>query len=866
MARVDAHSHTVLFCMSTHMSDGRVCTEQDTTATDPEELLISDSMSTDEAVDSMLHHGISIFPNLLQENTSQALRDTIIEFNTIEENFFVLGKKARYSYGIRVEQHPAVRQAIHEIVTHPVLQPALRQVLGDEPSIYKFHAITSTAGAPEQNFHWDVIPQKSAAMYARSFMPIYSLFLPLQNTTRAMGSTDICPGTHICTGGTKFCQRTAFRASGRADNWPAGYGALMNQQMTHRGRKHVDETPGSERVLFILAFTPRPRVGNHVQELETRGLSLGGSYATHWSQWGFTTADLADNWRRMQNPWKILRSLGLYKTTAAAKWGWDYVTMVLIRIANGDFLNIKKLQKAIREGAFSYIPEFLRPELREDESDGFAWYYFASDAVVNAKQFLEKLCKIVAGVYVLGSIGLMALGGRKLSKRTVASNSVRMLLIPAAVYALYMGLNYRIASSPWARHIKTGKLYQLSTNYRGPRLPAVLPTESDVLITDDYQSDYLASYTRLLDIAHPGNKAWNDMLANYARGYDRTLSESLKTQLSDSLVQWNIHQNQGRILTKNHENQWAQLTDPMARDFVHKQLMRDDNKFVDAALRQLDYLVSETKFGTWRDTALHMTHIPTLLRSLERKILKWPASAVVAMPKPDVRGLVVRPQPAVSSSPAPTAREFLVGTRRNAIPPPPAIEEPFPGAWLKVGDEVEGRYKSQHNEWYRGTIMRARGHQATWDVLYHDGDKDFRLCRQCVRPFAEYQVGEVVDHAHEANTDDWRTARILAVHGDNTYDIEHLTDDRIIVRGLQTKTGIRRFKTEEEYASDGPFWLGEQVEARWYDEEGEDPDEHDGKWYLGTIVNVNGDDTYGVEYDDGDYESQLPGSEIQSLS
>ena len=266
--------------------------------------------------------------------------------------------------------------------------------------------------------------------------------------------------------------------------------------------------------------------------------------------------------------------------------------------------------------------------------------------------------------------------------------------------------------------------------------------------------------------------------------------------------------------------------------------------------------MSETKFGTWRDTAMHLTHIPSLLRSLERRIVQLPEKSAVELPKPDVRGLV-RPQPMVSSPAVRPSEPSLAN--RSGIPPPPEIVEPFLGAWLKVGDEVEGRYQSKHNEWYRGIITRARGHQAKWDVVYHDDDKDFRLCRQCVRPFDGYREGEELDHAVDGNADNWRAARILTVHGDDTYDIELVNDDQI-VRGVQTKTDFRRFKTDEEYESDGPFWLGEQVEAQWYDEE------QGAKWYLATIVNVNGDDTYGVEYFDGDYERHKPSSLIRSLS
>jgi hypothetical protein len=158
---------------------GRVCTEADLTAATPEEITITPDMTTDDAVNMMLRHGVSIFPDLLTEETARELRETILEYNQIEDNFYVISKNYRWSYGIRVEQSPIVRQAIHEITTNPTLKSGLEGIMGAAPAIYKFHAITSVCGAAAQGFHWDVVPQKSSAMYARSFAPIYSLFVPV---------------------------------------------------------------------------------------------------------------------------------------------------------------------------------------------------------------------------------------------------------------------------------------------------------------------------------------------------------------------------------------------------------------------------------------------------------------------------------------------------------------------------------------------------------------------------------------------------------------------------------------------------------------------------------------------------------------
>ena len=851
---------------------GRVCNENDQTANSPEEIMISRDMTSDDAVESMLKHGISIFPNLLKPETAADLRETIIEHNHIENNFHVLQPEQRYSYGIRVEQHSSVRQAIHEISTHPVLQPVMKKMIGEHQAVYKFHAITSDYGADDQDFHWDVVPQSSAALFARSFVPIYSLFIPLQNTTADMGSTEICPGTHICTAGTRFCRKTAFRASGQADNWSAGTGALMNQQLTHRGRAHINPDSGP-RVLFILAFTPTPR-HDHPHQLETRSLSLGGSYATHWTQWGHTEFDLQDSWKRMKMPWKLLRSLGVYKPKDAA-WGWDWITSILIQVANDAYYHRDELEEYIEAGGFAPMPNHLLPDMPDERyTRGRAWYTFVIELIENCREYLQKLVRRVLFTYVglaLGCHGYQLLNrqrtGKELAKFSIFT-VVRVILMLAIVSGLYYHVSQSIASTPWAAKIRSRKLYQLSHNFRGPHLPnSVLPLEQDVLLMDDMQSEYLASYTRLYDIAHPGNAAWREMVSKNAGGYSNW-NNSMRRQLRDRLYLWN-RQKQSRILLKNHLNQWAEMTREMADEFVHNLLMSQDIPIINHTLRHWDYLWSETKFGPWRDTQLHETYIPALLNSLKERILGVIDRNETTALKP-ARSIVpsFRVHTYLAQIPATKQRTTTTCGRNNGIPPIETnISEPFVGAWLRVGDDVEGRYRGEHNEWYRGRIIGASAFDATWTVEYYDGEQDSYLCRYCVRPFRDYQVGEVVEYM-ATEKDDWHEARIAAVKYDEhydavQYDFFHLaTDDEVRARYGIIPSDMRRFKPI--LAQEGHFNLGQQVEARYYD----DYEEHDGQWYIGSIVAINEDEdrtTYNVEFWDGSDQLELWEEDLRAL-
>jgi hypothetical protein len=118
---------------------GRLCTMEDSTASSPEELIVD---NPSDAVHGMLKHGVALFPNLIEPDTARELRETIIDYNDKVENFGVIANKNRNSYGILLDQHPSVRKATRQILSNPLLKEALPKIIGHDPAIYKFHAIT----------------------------------------------------------------------------------------------------------------------------------------------------------------------------------------------------------------------------------------------------------------------------------------------------------------------------------------------------------------------------------------------------------------------------------------------------------------------------------------------------------------------------------------------------------------------------------------------------------------------------------------------------------------------------------------------------------------------------------------------------
>lgn len=306
----------------------RYCTGDDVSATSVSQLLIPDNFTAEQCAEHQMIHGASMYRDLLTPETAQELRDFIVEENKKQEGFFVIQNEFRYSWGIDVNMHPAIKKYWKELGSNRPLVEALQEIIGPDPAIIEFTAITSAYRAKDQHDHQDVIPAGSGAKFPHTFVPSYSLFIPLQDTSYNMGATHVCPGSHLCSEGADVhCPLHNLAMSGDDDNWPTGWGALVNQQTTHKGMGHTKKD-GLDRVVIIATFAPRPQT---FRQLETRIIAQGGSYSLAWSQWGHTFSDFIHADQRMWEPLKTMRALGLWKGA-----GWNWIAVTSMRIANDD--------------------------------------------------------------------------------------------------------------------------------------------------------------------------------------------------------------------------------------------------------------------------------------------------------------------------------------------------------------------------------------------------------------------------------------------------------------------------------------------------------------------------------------------------
>jgi len=832
----------------------RECEPDSITAHDTPEIMIDPAAGTQAALEKMMIHGASVYPNLLKPETAKELREFIVTENKRTTDIIpVIEQKNRWSFPIQVDQHPSVAKALKEILSKDYLVNAIEAIMGPNPAVIEFTGITSAYGAGVQRMHQDVIPESSAAKFNRNYIPSYSLFIPLQNTTKAMGATEICPGTHQFSAGcNEVCEVDAFHASGSADNWPMGFGALVNQQTTHRGPAHVGKGQ-PERVLFILTFAPRPRLGE--KQVESRILGSGGSYSMHWSQWGHTLKDYADPERRMSFGWRHLKSLGIYKPWGH-DWGWDYVTVSSQRMLHEELgFTAEDFQDTYKKGKFDWIPKSLHGKVVKTDDAVEAWTTFLSDTVANVKDFARTWYFTLLGTYlavILGGNSMLHATGFIDNAPARAFQCIRRVALTHGVVVFFSFLYYRsVERGSWARNIKQGMQYRAFSDYLGPEFPGTLPNKYDVLIFDDLQSPYLASTAFVYDYTHPGSYRWMNMTKAYSGNF-ASLPSAMRSHLCKDMVEWQQSEHKSRILVKNHVNEWATAPDDVAERICQKALLNRDHKLKSYAIKWIDFLVSEIRFGFWRESSMNRKYMEQTLIRLQDKVIgfEWQTTN-----KTDVlynaQENRSRPPFVLGSMGIPLSQESLKHPKRTAVPPRPQPEEPYEGAWLQEGDIVEANYASYTGEFYRARIETPIADSGTWDVMYDDGEDGLGLCATCVRPFVPYQVGEVCDWTDRETN--FVPCTVTAVTGEDSYEIQ-LDDGRkledVSASNLRRMLGGGNMKGNAFVLN-----VGTRVRAQF-------PGEDSGQLFPAVIHAIVGKDLYAVAYDDGDFAESVPESMI----
>jgi len=300
------------------------CTPDHVTATHYKDLLFPNGGNVTTAADSVRHHGVSFFEDLLLPEKAATLRDYILHENRNSDRFqeFVLENENRSHLVFDLDREDdIVYDSVRAVLTQQTLRGVMEELLGPDAALMELAAITAYPGAAFQDWHKDTfLSDRSVDMY--------SLFIPLQKTTREMGATAMCAGTTACLNAD--CDKWGMTMYASVDK--GGTGALMNSRLFHRGSANAmppESGVDGTRVMFYMSWAEaptRPNANRTNARGERKLPPAGGTYAIRTDQMGRTLPQL------INRSWSRLSYLDFW----SASRGWNFLEVALVKFAADD--------------------------------------------------------------------------------------------------------------------------------------------------------------------------------------------------------------------------------------------------------------------------------------------------------------------------------------------------------------------------------------------------------------------------------------------------------------------------------------------------------------------------------------------------
>lgn len=690
---------------------------------------------------------------------------------------------------VDANEDPSVAEALNQIGSHNLLKETLEKLLGEDPAVAEITAITVEPGARAQGWHPDVKPLGSSIKYGQTFTHSYSLFIPLQDVTKRMGATELCPGTHYCGSEDleQACVKRGFQASESnvpSKAWKTGHGLMMNQKMWHRGgvynpSRHLDNP---DRVVFILTFISRPNFGK-----DHRQLSHGTYFHIHPFMYGHTFQDLKNAQVSMSFPFSMFRSIGIWKPQNA-NWGYDWVTTSALRISNGEngyhyedleaFVLFSKLGKS--------IPSFLHGDVSNDGG----WKVYIEDTISRFKSLFTAIYVGSVVIYLLSVFTLDFVEGFR--RRRVYSTLTRIVFINLViVFCAYKAAEV-VKETQFCKSVDTKTIYSTPflpkspSNYNrvgvGKNALTTVPTRSNVLFGNRYDSKLIGNYINFLNY-HPANKELRqqyDALSDIFHSY-KGLPNRFQNEIVDK-----IDASFDQFLSQNEFGEWTLMEeeDKVNNIILGLTFSHPSMGLMNTLDKELAILLSKARFGTFirSSTAMKKITISSLQYLRDNVIRKMTIKEI----REDIP---TRSNSEVNRDHFNTSSIFYLPSSQNDRKVEPTMKSkrvslPISNSQennFDVGDEVLFNYQGS-GYWIHGKIIhkehKSYGHveRNFDDGLVERSGVVFKRLKP-YRPLVEGQ--EVALIARECNTcrNEYFPGKVSHAYPDASYDIEYESGD-----------------------------------------------------------------------------------------
>jgi hypothetical protein len=386
------------------------------------------------------------------------------------------------------------------------------------------------------------------------------------------------------------------------------------------------------------------------------------------------------------------------------------------------------------------------------------------DCVKKCRNYFENASAVVSFAYILF---YAARGAKERHRATLKHAVLRLAFMAVIVWCTFLLAVNHVSTTNWASDIKNNLRYtsvmdEEDTFIKYGLTPHVksdttLPTRYDVLVDQRYGSTSLAMYRDFVR-GHPGNRQFNHVLRSSAATYlqqPATFRFAMVVQVYNHMH----HSHRARFLKQGSKGNWHVMPKSEVVTYIASNLITLQNPVLGVIREELRNLRDQNRYGRFRRTSWAPFHIEPMLDSLEKSLLgihylpapqakvrSQKAGRPIAHPGTLSRRIhsIEKSSQKIKSHPAqPLSRRRA----RSAFPPPVTVEEPYAGAWIKTGTEVEIQYQGY---WYYGIVEHVSPH-GKYTVSCPPSDVA-RVYRDSIRNFHHYVVGEPVEITL---SDDW---------------------------------------------------------------------------------------------------------------
>jgi hypothetical protein len=363
------------------------------------------------------------------------------------------------------------------------------------------------------------------------------------------------------------------------------------------------------------------------------------------------------------------------------------------------------------------------------------------------------------------------------------------------------------------------------------------PERMDVLVGSRFDTDYLASFNRVLDY-HPGNLA-------FSRAVRDLRSEALVTARILQPVRGVVP----RILAQDWATgYWSVMEVADAKEVIRRAVVivaeQHSSSWKRGVSQHLKSVLADSRFGRMRDTTMAQRFTPTFVSQWEEVIFGTAAAAASEGANETGRSSLKkwkRPPSLTSSKPSTYTKETRSASYLGSDP-----------NVLTIGDRILADYQ-QSGAFMEATIVAT--YDAKWiKVEYAIGGYQ-TLPVRAIQKYESIQEGDEVELDEEG---DWYPATVTKVHPFGTYNLEDEdgTEEFDVRRAslrLVPDDDDKPLRVRVQYI---PLQMGQRVEANF---------ESSGQWFEGHIDKKNRDGTFAVQFEDGDYEDGLPKQSIRPI-